>query len=93
LQKKKQPTAGFFFFFLKKDIMINCKLSSLMGERKILKISDVVNATGINRNTLTALYYDRAIRIELSVADKLCKYFDCNMNELFEYTDDENEEQ
>lgn len=64
-----------------------------MGERKILKISDVVNATGINRNTLTALYYDRAIRIELSVADKLCKYFDCNMNDLFEYTDDENEEQ
>ena len=64
-----------------------------MGERKILKISDVVNATGINRHTLTALYYDRAIRIELSVADKLCKYFDCNMNDLFEYTDDENEEQ
>lgn len=91
MQQKKQPTAG--YFFLLKDIMINCKLSSLMGERKILKISDVVNATGINRNTLTALYYDRAIRIELSVADKLCKYFDCNMNDLFEYTDDENEEQ
>ena len=72
--------------------MIKCKLSSLMGDRKILKISDVVNATGINRNTLTALYYDRAIRIELSVADKLCKYFGCNMHDLFEYTDDKNEE-
>ena len=72
--------------------MIKCKLSSLMGDRKILKISDVVNATGINRNTLTALYYDRAIRIELSVADRLCKYFDCNMHDLFEYTDDEPEQ-
>jgi len=64
-----------------------------MGDRKILKISDVVNATGINRNTLTALYYDRAIRIDLSVADKLCQYFHCNMHELFEYKTDKIEEQ
>ena len=57
-----------------------------MGERKILKLSDVAHATGINRNTLTSLYYDRAIRIELSVADTLCKYFNCTMQELFEYS-------
>lgn len=57
-----------------------------MGDRKILKLSDVVHATGINRNTLTSLYYDRAVRIELPVADKLCKYFNCTMQDLFEYT-------
>lgn len=68
--------------------MITCKLSSLMGHRKILKLSDVVHATGINRNTLTNMYYDRAVRIELPVADKLCKYFNCTMNELFEYIED-----
>lgn len=68
--------------------MIECKLASLMGERKILKLSDVVHATGINRNTLTSLYYDRAVRIELPVADKLCKFFNCDMNELFEYRPD-----
>ena len=45
--------------------MITCKLSSLMGDRKILKLSEVVHATGINRNTLTSMYYDRAVRIEL----------------------------
>ncbi|KOR14385.1 MULTISPECIES: helix-turn-helix domain-containing protein [Acinetobacter] len=67
--------------------MITCKLSSLMGDRKILKLSDVVHATGINRNTLTSLYYDRAVRIELPVADKLCKYFNCTMHDLFEYSD------
>jgi len=59
-----------------------------MGERKILKLSEVAQATGINRNTLTSLYYDRAVRIELSVADILCKYFECNMQDLFEYTDE-----
>ena len=59
-----------------------------MGERKILKLSDVAHATSINRNTLTNLYYDRAIRIELSVADTLCKYFNCNMQDLFEYSNE-----
>ena len=59
-----------------------------MGERKILKLSDVAHATSINRNTLTNLYYDRAIRIELSVADTLCKYFNCTMQDLFEYSDE-----
>jgi putative transcriptional regulator len=58
-----------------------------MGDRKILKLSEVVHATGINRNTLTSMYYDRAVRIELPVADKLCKYFNCTMNDLFEYVD------
>jgi len=48
----------------------------------------VVHATGIHRNTLTNMYYDRAVRIELPVADKLCKYFNCTMNELFEYTEE-----
>lgn len=67
--------------------MIECRLAALMGEKKILKLSDVAHATGINRNTLTSLYYDRAIRVELSVADKLCKFFNCTMNDLFEYTD------
>jgi putative transcriptional regulator len=59
-----------------------------MGDRRILKLSDVVHATGINRNTLTSMYYDRAVRIELPIADKLCKYFNCTMNDLFEYVDD-----
>nr|WP_227556974.1 helix-turn-helix transcriptional regulator [Acinetobacter johnsonii] len=58
------------------------------GRSKNFKISDVVHATGINRNTLTSMYYDRAIRIELPVADKLCKYFNCTMNDLFEFKDE-----
>ena len=59
-----------------------------MGERKILKLSDVAHATGINRNTLTSMYYDRAIRIELTVANTLCKYFNCTMQDLFEYSNE-----
>lgn len=71
--------------------MIKCKLSSLMGERHILKLSEVAHATGVNRNTLTNMYYDRATRIELPIADKLCKFFECTMHELFEYSEDDSE--
>ncbi|HEE6439027.1 TPA: helix-turn-helix domain-containing protein [Acinetobacter baumannii] len=53
--------------------MITCKLSSLMGDRKILKLSEVVHATGINRNTLTSMYYDRAVRIEWLCCTKIKK--------------------
>ena len=71
--------------------MLKCKLSNLMGERKILKLSEVAQATGINRNTLTSMYYDRATRIELPISNRLCKYFNCTMADLFEYTPDEDE--
>ena len=69
--------------------MIRCKLSSLMGEKHILKLSDLARDTGINRNTLTSMYYDRVIRIDVAVADTLCKYFDCTMSDIFEYIDND----
>ena len=63
--------------------MIKCHLSKLMGERK-LKISDVARDTGINRGTLTRLYYETAERIELEVLDQLCDYFGVELGDLLE---------
>lgn len=64
--------------------MIKCHLSRLMGERK-LKIADVARDIGVHRNTITLLYYEKAKRVELDVIDKLCKYFNCSVGDLFEY--------
>ena len=61
--------------------MIKCHLSRLMGERK-LKIADVARDTGINRGTLTRLYYETAERIELEVLDQLCEYFQIDISDL-----------
>lgn len=61
--------------------MIRCHFARLLGERK-LKISDVARDTGINRGTLTRLYYETAERIELEVLDKLCDYFAVDLPEL-----------
>ncbi len=65
--------------------MIRCHFARLMGERK-LKISDVARDTGINRGTLTRLYYETAERIELEVLDQLCDYFAIDLPELLERT-------
>lgn len=64
--------------------MIKCHVSRLMGEKK-KKISDVSVATGINRGTLTRLYYEKAERIELDTLDKLCEYFECDVQDIFEF--------
>lgn len=58
-----------------------------MGKRK-LKITDLARETGINRGTITRLYHETASRIELDVVDTMCKYFECNIEDLFEFIDD-----
>lgn len=67
--------------------MIKCHLSRLLGERK-LKITDLARDTGINRGTITRLYHETASRVELEVIDELCRYFGCEVGELFEYIED-----
>jgi len=63
--------------------MIRCHFARLLGERK-LKISDVAVQTGINRGTLTRLYYETAERVDLEVLDKLCVYFKIDLVELID---------
>ena len=69
--------------------MVRCHLSRLMGERK-MKIADVARATGLNRNTVTLLYRETANRVDLDTMDKLCRLFKCEVSELFEWVDDDN---
>lgn len=61
-----------------------------MGERK-LKIIDVARDTGINRGTITRLYHETASRVELEVIEALCRYFDCQVGDLFEYLPNDND--
>jgi putative transcriptional regulator len=69
--------------------MIRCHFARLLGERK-LKIADVARDTGINRGTLTRLYYETAERVEIDVLDKLCDYFGIDLPELLERTTNTN---
>ena len=66
--------------------MIKCHLSTLMGKRKV-RIADVSRDLDINRGTITRLYEESASRIELDVVEKLCRYFECEVGDLFEIID------
>ncbi|MBO6511422.1 MAG: helix-turn-helix transcriptional regulator [Roseibium sp.] len=50
-----------------------------------MKIADVARETGLHRNTVTLLYKETATRVDLDAIDKLCRLFDCEVGELFEY--------
>jgi len=70
--------------------MIVNKFSLLLAER-LLKVSDVSRDTGISRTTLTALYYRKNAGIQFDTLDRLCKYFNCNIEEIIFYQEEENE--
>ncbi len=64
--------------------MIRCHLSRLMGEKRV-RIVDVARGTGISRNMLAKLYYERAKRVELADLARLCQYFGCPVGDLLEW--------
>lgn len=64
--------------------MIINRLSEVMG-RERLKISDVINRTGLARNTVADLYHGRTKRVDLDTLDKLCTALSCTTDELFQH--------
>lgn len=66
--------------------MLKCNLSAILGEQK-LKVAEVARDTGINKNTLHRLYNETATRVELEVIEKLCKFLDVRIENLFEIVD------
>jgi putative transcriptional regulator len=57
-----------------------------MGERK-LKVIDVARDTGLHRNTITLLYQESAVRIDLDALEILCRYFNVKVGEFLALTD------
>lgn len=69
--------------------MLKCNLSKLMGIHK-MSIQDVHEKTGLNRNTISNLYHEKAKRIDFETMEKLCKLFGCppGPGDLFEHIPD-----
>lgn len=47
-------------------------------------MSDVVEGTGLSRNTIRALFYETAKGIQFQTLEALCIYLNCEVGELFE---------
>lgn len=65
------------------NIMIRCHLARLMGEHK-MRISDVMRETGLSRTTITLLYKETALKVDLDALDKLCDLFNCSLSDILE---------
>jgi putative transcriptional regulator len=61
-----------------------------MGRDK-LRIADVSRRTRLNRSTITALYKETATRVDLPAVEQLCRLFNCQVGDLFEYVEDRSE--
>jgi putative transcriptional regulator len=61
-----------------------------MGRDK-LRIAEVSRRTGLNRSTITALYRETATRVDLPAIEQLCRLFNCQVGDLFEFVDDDRE--
>ena len=71
--------------------MIKFKIHILMAEKRMTQ-KDVMEATGITNTVMNKYYYGTIVRIPTLHIDKLCKLFNCQPNDLFEYIPDEIQE-
>lgn len=67
--------------------MLKNHLSKLMGEKRYT-IIEVSRKTGLTTSTISNLYNDKVKRLDFDTLEKLCKLFNCQTNELFEYIPD-----
>ncbi|HOP75199.1 MAG TPA: helix-turn-helix transcriptional regulator [Bacillota bacterium] len=66
---------------------IHSKLSTILGAKR-LKMADVVRGTGLARDTVRNLYYDKTRRVDYEVLEKICDYLDCALEDILEYKKD-----
>ncbi|WP_314293958.1 helix-turn-helix transcriptional regulator [Fusobacterium periodonticum] len=67
--------------------MLKNHLSKLMGEKRYT-IVEVSRKTGLTTSTISNLYNDKVKRLDFDTLEKLCKLFNCQPNDLFEYIPD-----
>ena len=73
--------------------MIHLQIKELIAEKtaqwgRRITLLEVSNATGISRMTLNRMMRQQGYNTVTDHLDKLCNYFQCDLNELVRYTPD-----
>lgn len=71
--------------------MIKNHLSKLMGEKRY-SIVEVSRLTGMSPSTISNIYNEKIKRMDYDTVDKLCKLFNCKIQDLIEYIPEEDSE-
>lgn len=65
--------------------MIRFNLDTVMFQKNRMKVPQLQEISGINKNTLYAIYNNTATRMDLSVLDRLCTALDCQPGDILEF--------
>lgn len=73
--------------------MIRFRLAELISdkafkERRVISLSEIAEATGVHRATLSKIANHHGANIGTEIIDKLCRYFGCQPSDLLTYIDD-----
>lgn len=73
--------------------MIRFRLAELIAdksfrERRVVTVSEIAQATGIHRATLSKVANQPGSNIGTEIIDKLCRYFHCQPGELLMFVED-----
>lgn len=74
--------------------MIRFRLTELIAdkafkERRVVSLTEVAEATGVHRATLSKMANQPGANIGTEVIDKLCRYLNCQPGDLLTYVQDE----
>ena len=67
--------------------MIKFKLDDLFWEHR-KTAEEVKKATGLSATTLSNIRNEKNLNISLLTLDKLCKFFNCRVEDILEYIED-----
>ena len=70
--------------------MIKIKLSDLLGKYKMNQ-KTLSKHTNIRPATISKMYYEEVKRIDIRHINSICKAFDCEISDLFEYIPDDSD--
>jgi putative transcriptional regulator len=68
--------------------MIKFHLDRLLFENDKMKVSQLVEVTGLNKNTLYAMERNETKRVDVEALNTICKALNCKIEELVEYIPD-----
>jgi putative transcriptional regulator len=74
--------------------MLRFKIKEMIAKKEFaegrrITIGEVAEAAGIHRMTLSKLINQRGYNTGTENLDRLCAYFNCQIEDLVEYVDDE----
>ncbi|MBQ3476994.1 MAG: helix-turn-helix transcriptional regulator [Clostridia bacterium] len=62
--------------------VVKCRLRQLMGAHDNMRISELAEQTGLQRNSISAMYNNTATRYDAKSIAAICTALDCDVGDL-----------